>query len=34
MAEDSKLWDIIYDGPHITIREVKEGNVTRMVLKT
>lgn len=31
MPKDSKLWDIIYDRPHITMKEVKEGNVEKLV---
>jgi len=31
MDEDSKLWDIILDGPHVPMNEVKEGEITRLV---
>ena len=28
MVEDSKLWNIILDGPHVAIKEVKEEQIT------
>lgn len=33
MSINSELWDIIYDGPHIVMREVKDDEVTRLVPK-
>ncbi|KAF3623007.1 hypothetical protein FXO38_30972 [Capsicum annuum] len=33
MTKDSELMDIILYGPHVPVREVKEGDVTRMVVK-
>lgn len=34
MAEDSKLWDIVLDGPYVPMTEVKEGDTTKFVAKT
>lgn len=34
MVEDSELMDIILNGPHVPIIEVKEKDIIRMVLKT
>lgn len=34
MAEDSELWYIVLDSPHIPMSEVKEGDITRLVPKT
>jgi len=34
MAEDSELWDIILDGPHIPTMDVKDGKITRVVPET
>ncbi|XP_047259319.1 uncharacterized protein LOC124891656 [Capsicum annuum] len=33
MAEDSELMDVILDGPHVPVKEVKEREITRMVIK-
>lgn len=33
MAEDSEIWDIILDGPYVPTKNVKEGNLTRVVPK-
>lgn len=34
MTKDSELWDIILDGPHVPMNEVKEGEITRLTPKT
>ena len=34
MDDDSKMMDVILDGPHMPVREVKEGDITRMIVKT
>lgn len=34
MVEDSELWDIILDGPHVPTLEVKDGESTQIVPKT
>ena len=34
MTDDSELWDIVLDGPFIPTSEVKNGEITRLVLKT
>lgn len=34
MAEDSELMDINLNGPHTPIKEVKEGEVTKMVVNS
>ncbi|XP_047268124.1 uncharacterized protein LOC107871863 [Capsicum annuum] len=34
MAKDSELMDIILDGPHVPVKKVKEGDVTKMVIKS
>ena len=34
MAEDSQLWDIVLDGPHVPTKEVKDGEITKVVPKT
>ena len=33
MAEHSELWDIMLDGPFFQTSEVKDGEITRVVLK-
>lgn len=34
LDENSELWAIVLDRPHIPMNEVKEGDVTRFVPKT
>lgn len=34
MAKDSELWDMILYGLHVSEREIKEGQITRLVAKT
>ncbi|WMV09717.1 hypothetical protein MTR67_003102 [Solanum verrucosum] len=34
MAEDCELWDVICEGPYVLTIEVKDGDVTRVILKT
>ena len=34
MAEDSELWDIVLDGPHISTMVVKDGEITKDIPKT
>lgn len=34
MAEDSELWDIICDGQHVPIKEVKKEGVIKVVART
>lgn len=34
MADDSELWDVIYDGPHLPMKIVTEGKVSRSVPKS
>ncbi|WMV31526.1 hypothetical protein MTR67_024911 [Solanum verrucosum] len=34
IVEDSELWDIVLDGPHIPTMDVKEGEIIRVVPKT
>ena len=33
-AEDSELWDVILDGPYVSMKEVKYGSLTTFVVKT
>ncbi|WMV14570.1 hypothetical protein MTR67_007955 [Solanum verrucosum] len=33
-VEDTKLWDVILDGPYIPTKEVKDGELTTIVVKT
>ncbi|KAM3382783.1 hypothetical protein P3S68_008358 [Capsicum galapagoense] len=34
MAEDSELMNVIFDGPHVPVKEVKEGKITKLIAKT
>ncbi|KAM3216412.1 hypothetical protein P3L10_025853 [Capsicum annuum] len=34
MAEDSELMNVILDGPHVPVKEVKEGEITKLIAKT
>lgn len=34
MTKDSELWDIICDGPRISMKNVKKGNVTKLFPRT
>ena len=34
MAKDSELMDIILDGPYFPVKQIKEGEITRMVVKS
>lgn len=34
MVEVSELWDIVFDGPFVPTIELKEGEVTKVILKT
>lgn len=33
MDEDSELWNIILAGPHVAMKEVKVGEITKIVPK-
>lgn len=33
MTEDSEIWNIILDGPHVAMKKVKEGETTKIVPK-
>lgn len=34
MAGDNDFMDVILDGPHVPIKEIKKGDMTRMMVKT
>jgi len=33
-AEDTELWDVILDGPYIPTKDVKEGELRKVIPKT